>query len=56
MAKRSFNYEDKVYYSIKLRVIDSNQSSFDKFYIIRVLDEHENPTNILLTETEIDYG
>ena len=51
-----FNYELKVDHSIRIGIGYEDGSRKEKVYVVRIMNAHENPTNIWLSKTEIEFG
>jgi gliding motility-associated-like protein len=49
-----FNFEVKAVYSIRIRTTDNNGGSFEKIFVININDVNEVPTNMTLSNNEID--
>ena len=53
LTAESFDFETKDSYSIRVRVTDEGGLSFEKVFVINVLDANERPSGILLSATSI---
>ncbi len=52
-SNRSFNYEQQNQFNIRVQTNDGNGGTFEKAFVINIIDSNDAPTNIVLSNTLI---